>query len=102
MGGEGGTKDPPPQKKKKRDAWKKLRKEINKFLKHLIVSTDCSKSMGLQSVIKIRCKTSKKIALHASPYKGSTPYSILLTLKIVSGPDPGNRVRSSLERRGCS
>ena len=55
----------------KRDAWKKLRKERNFFSKLLIFSTDCSQSMGQQSVIKIRGKTSKLFALHASPYKGS-------------------------------
>jgi hypothetical protein len=45
-------------------------KERKKFSKLLIFSTDCSQSMGLQSVIKIRSKTSKLFALHASPYKG--------------------------------
>jgi hypothetical protein len=55
----------------KRVAWKKLRKEKNKFSKLLIFSTDCSQPMGLQSVIKIRGKTSKLFALHASPYKGA-------------------------------
>jgi len=55
----------------KRDAWKKLRKERKKFSKLLIFSTDCSQPMGLQSVIKIRGKTSKLFALHASPYKGT-------------------------------
>ena len=68
-GGAGGTKDPPPPCK--RVAWKKLRKERNKFSKLLIFSTDCSQPMGLQSVIKIRGKTSKLFALHASPYKGT-------------------------------
>ena len=68
-GGTGGTKDPPPPRK--RVAWKKLRKERKKFSKLLIFSTDCSQPMGLQSVIKIRGKTSKLFALHASPYKGS-------------------------------
>jgi hypothetical protein len=47
----------PPQKK--RDASKKLRKEINTFSKLLIFSTDCSQSLGLQSVIKIRGKSAK-------------------------------------------
>ena len=56
---------------RKRVAWKKLRKERKKFSKLLIFSTDCSQPMGLQSVIKIRGKTSKLFALHASPYKGS-------------------------------
>jgi hypothetical protein len=37
---------------KKRDAWKKLRKERKKFSKLLIFSTDCIQSMGQQSVIK--------------------------------------------------
>ena len=60
---------PPP--KTWYDAWKKLRKERNFFSKLLIFSTDCSQSMGLQSVIKIRGKTSKLFALHASPYKGT-------------------------------
>jgi hypothetical protein len=78
VGGGGGSTVPP-----KRDAWKKLRKERNNFSKLLIVSTDCSQSMGLQSVIKTRCKTSKRFALHASPYKGSTPYWIIVTLKIL-------------------
>jgi hypothetical protein len=55
----GGTKDPSP----KRDAWKELRKERKKFSKLLIFSTDCSQSMGLQSVIKIRGKTSKFFAV---------------------------------------
>jgi hypothetical protein len=66
----------------KRDAWKKLRKERKKFSKLLIFSTDCSQSMGQQSVIKIRGKTSKLFALHASPYKGSSTYWILVALKI--------------------
>ena len=48
-------------------------KSRNKFLKRLIFSTDWSQSMRLQSVLKIRCKTSKLFALHASPYKGSKP-----------------------------
>ena len=39
----------------------------------MIFSTDCSQSMGLQSVLKIRVKTSKLFALRASPYKGSKP-----------------------------
>jgi hypothetical protein len=39
--------------------------------------------MGIQAVIKTRCKTAKLFALHASPYKESTPYWILLTLKII-------------------
>ena len=56
---------------RKRVAWKKLRKERKKFSKLLIFSTDCSQPMGLQSVIKIRGKTSKLFALHASPYKGT-------------------------------
>jgi hypothetical protein len=56
---------PPP----KRDAWKKLRKEINTFSKLLIFSPDCSQSMGLQSVIKIRGKTKKLFALPASPFQ---------------------------------
>ena len=67
----------------KRVAWKKLRKERKKFSKLLIFSTDCSQTVGLQSVIKIRGKTSKLFALHASPYKGSTPGWILVTLKIL-------------------
>jgi hypothetical protein len=58
--------DPPPPK---RDAWKKLRKEKNTFSKLLIFSTDCSQSMGLQSVIKIRGKTSKLFALPTSPFQ---------------------------------
>ena len=56
---------------RKRVAWMKLRKERKKFSKLLIFSTDCSQPVGLQSVIKIRGKTSKLFALHASPYKGS-------------------------------
>ena len=52
--GGGGNKGSTPPKK--RDAWKKLRKERKKFSKLLIFSTDCSQSMGLQSVIKIRAK----------------------------------------------
>jgi hypothetical protein len=71
-------KDPP-----ERDAWEELRKEWKKFSKLLIFSTDCSESMGLQSVIKIRGKTSKLFALHASPYKGSTPGWILVALRIL-------------------
>ena len=69
-GGGGWNKGstPPPRK---RVAWKKLRKERKKFSKLLIFSTDCSQPMGLQSVIKIRGKTSKLFALHKSPYKGS-------------------------------
>jgi hypothetical protein len=67
MGGGGGwNKESTPRK---RVAWKKLRKERKKFSKLLIFSTDCSQPMGLQSVIKIRGKTSKLFALHASPYK---------------------------------
>ena len=66
----------------KRDAWKKLRKERKKISKLLIFSTDCSQTMGLQSVIKIRGKTSKLFALHASPFQWSTPYWIIVTLKI--------------------
>jgi hypothetical protein len=58
--------DPPP---KKRDAWEKLRKERKKMSKLLIFSTDCSQSMGLQSVMKIRGKTPKLFALHASPFQ---------------------------------
>ena len=70
MGGGGGwNKESTPPRK--RVAWKKLRKERKKFSKLLIFSTDCSQPMGLQSVIKIRGKTSKLFALHASPYKGS-------------------------------
>jgi hypothetical protein len=48
-------------------------KSRNKFLKRLIFSTEWSQSMLLQSVLKIRCKTSKLFALHASPCKGSKP-----------------------------
>ena len=54
---------------RKRVAWKKLRKERMKFSKLLIFSTDCSQPMGLQSVIKIRGKTSKLFALHSSPFQ---------------------------------
>jgi hypothetical protein len=79
-GAGGGTKDPPPPR---RVAWKKLRKERKKFSKLLIFITDCRQPMGLQSVIKIRGKTSKLFALHASPYKGSTPGWILATVKII-------------------
>jgi hypothetical protein len=39
--------------------------------------------MGQQSVIKIRGKTSKLFALHASPYKGSSTGWILVALRIV-------------------
>jgi hypothetical protein len=42
-----------------------------KFSKHLIFNTDCSQSMGLQSVlklVKIRGETSQLFALQASPY----------------------------------
>jgi hypothetical protein len=42
--------------------------------KRVIFSTDCSQSMGLQSVLKIRVKTSETFALGASPYKGSKPW----------------------------
>ena len=69
----------------KRDAWKKLRKERKKFSKLLIFSTDCSQPMGLQSVIKIRGKTSKLFALHSSPFQWSSTYWIIVTLRIV-GP----------------
>jgi hypothetical protein len=45
--------------------WKKFkRKERKKFSKLLNFSTDCSQSMGRQSVIKIRGKTSKLFALY--------------------------------------
>ena len=40
----------------------------------MIFSTDCSQSIGLQSVLKTRVKTSKLFALQASPYKGSKPW----------------------------
>ena len=39
----------------------------------MIFSTDCSQSMGLQSVLKVRVKTSKLFALQAPPYEGSKP-----------------------------
>jgi hypothetical protein len=54
--GGGGGVEQMIQPHPKRDAWKKLRKEINKFLKLPIFSTDCSQSMGLQSVIKSGAK----------------------------------------------
>jgi hypothetical protein len=60
LGGAGDNHDPHHPK---REAWKKLRKEINKFSKLQIFRTDCSQSMGPQSVIKIRGKTSKLFAL---------------------------------------
>ena len=69
---------------KKRDAWKKLRKEINTFSKLLIFSIGCSQSMGLQSVLKIGAKTSKLFALKASPYKGSSTGWILVALRIIN------------------
>jgi hypothetical protein len=50
------------------------KKEKNIFLKRVIFSTDCSRSIGLQSVLKTRVKTSKLFALQASPYKGSKPW----------------------------
>ena len=68
-GGGGGIKWSTPSPK--RVAWKKLRKKRKITLKRVIFSTDCSQPMGLQSVIKIRGKTSKLFALHASPYKGA-------------------------------
>jgi hypothetical protein len=52
---------------------KKKEKKRNTFSKRVILSTDCSQSMGLQSVLKTRFKTSKLFALQASPYKGSKP-----------------------------
>ena len=80
-GGDGWNKGFTPPRK--RVAWKKLRKERKKFSKLLIFSTDCSQPMELQSVIKIRGKTSKLFVLHASPYKGSTPGWILVALRIL-------------------
>ena len=50
--------------------FQKEKENINKFSKPLIFSTDRSQLMWLQSVLKIRCKTSKLFALHASPYRG--------------------------------
>ena len=65
--------NPPPPK---RDAWKKLRKERKKISKLSIFSTDCSQSMGLQSVIKkISGKTSELfifallVQIYASPFQ---------------------------------
>jgi hypothetical protein len=46
-------------------------KKEKKLSKRLIFSIDCSQSMGLQSVLKIRGKTSINFALQASQYKGS-------------------------------
>jgi hypothetical protein len=43
------------------DLKKKGKKDIT-FSKRLIFSTDCSPSMGLQSALKIRVKTSKPFA----------------------------------------
>jgi hypothetical protein len=62
----------PPRERDARFS-KKRKKEIY-FSKRVIFSTDCShcaESMGLQSVLKTRVKTSKLFALQASPYKGS-------------------------------
>jgi hypothetical protein len=50
---------------------KKKSKKRNIFSKRVIFSTDCSQSIGLQSVLKPRVKTPKLFALQASPYKGS-------------------------------
>jgi hypothetical protein len=47
--------------------------EKNFLSKLLIFSTDCSQSMGLQSVLKIRAKTLKLFALQVLPCKGSKP-----------------------------
>jgi hypothetical protein len=59
---------------RERDAWfSKNQTKKNTFSKRVIFSTDCRQSMGLQSVLKIRVKTSKIFALRASPYKGSKP-----------------------------
>jgi hypothetical protein len=55
-----------------RPMFKKEKKEIN-FSKLLILSTDCSHSIGLQSVLKIMAKTLKFFAPQTSPYKGSEP-----------------------------
>jgi hypothetical protein len=51
--------------------FRKKRKKRNTYPKRVIFSTDCSQSMGLQSVLKTRVKTSKLFAPQASPYKGS-------------------------------
>ena len=53
--------------------FQKKRKKRNTFSKRVIFSTDCSQSMGLQSGLEIRFKTSKLFALRASPCKGSKP-----------------------------
>jgi hypothetical protein len=53
--------------------FQKEEKKRNTFSKLLIFSTDCSYSMELQSVLKIRAKTSKLFAPHALPCKGSKP-----------------------------
>ena len=50
------------------DFQKRIKKR-NTFSKRVIFSTDCSQSMGLQSVLKIRAKTLKLFALHALPCK---------------------------------
>ena len=63
---------PPPPENVTLD-FQKEKENINKFSKPLIFSTDRSQLMWLQSVLKIRCKTSKLFALHASPCKGSKP-----------------------------
>ena len=47
---------------------KKKKKEIHS--KRVIFSTDCSQSMGLQSVLKTIVKTSKLFALQAPSFKG--------------------------------
>jgi hypothetical protein len=61
----------PPSKNVTPDFQKGGKKEKNSKLS--IFSTDCSQSMGLQSVLKIRAKTLKLFALQASPCKGSKP-----------------------------
>jgi hypothetical protein len=53
--------------------FQKQKKKRNTFSKRVIFSTDCSQSMGLQSMVKFRDKTSKLFELQASPYKGSKP-----------------------------
>jgi hypothetical protein len=59
---------------RERDAWfSKKRKKRNTISKRVIYSSDCSQSMGLQSVLKIRVKTLKLFALRASHCKGSQP-----------------------------
>jgi hypothetical protein len=49
------------------------RKKRNTSSKRVIFSADWSQSMGLQSVLKIRVKTSNLFELGASPYQGSKP-----------------------------